>query len=235
MKKTTILTIIAVMIATALTSLRAETYAINVGEFNRLKVVEAINVDYRCNPDSAGWVTFRTDVPDAASAIGLSNSKGELTISFTVPLNEMKPVPLPTVTVYSSFLTKVENSGDSLVRVLKVQPCPEFSAAQIGNGRIVVRDIKATQVSAKINTGNGQVILFGQCDEATLKMTGTGTLQADGLEAQTVKVSVFGTGTVGCFPSKLLKIHGAGSTKIFYKGSPEIVNRAVGVKVEQLP
>lgn len=234
MTKKTILTAIAALIATALT-LRGETYSINVGEFTRLKVVEAINVDYRCNPDSAGMVIFRTDLPDAASAIGMSNNKGELTISFTVPLNEMKPVPLPTVTVYSSFLTKVENSGDSLVRVLSVQPCPEFAASQIGNGRIVVRDIKATQVKARINTGNGQVILFGKCEEASLKMTGAGTLQADGLEAQTVNVGAYGTGSIGCCPEKLLKIHGLGSTKIFYKGSPEIRNRAVGVKVEQLP
>lgn len=234
MNKKTILTMIAAIMAAALT-LRGETYSINVGEFSRLKVVEAINVDYRCNADSAGLVIFSTDIPEAASAIGMSNNKGELTISFTVPANEMKPVKLPTVTVYSSFLTKVENSGDSLVRVLRVQPCPEFSASQIGNGRIVVRDITATKVRARINTGNGQVILFGKCDEASLKMTGAGTLQADGLEAQTISVSAYGTGTIGCCPGNLLKITGLGSTKIYYKGSPEIRNRAVGVKVEQLP
>ncbi len=228
--------IIATYIAAllAVISLNAETYSLNVGEFSKLKVVESINVDYRCNPDSAGLVIFSTKAPEMASMIGLSNKNGELSVSFTVPASEMKLTDIPTVTVYSSFLTKVENSGDSLVRVMTVLPCPCFSASLIGNGRIAVRDITATQVTAAVKTGKGQISLYGKCDDLTLTMYGTGTIQADGLLAQNVKVRAYGTGAIGCNPDKLLKISGLGSTTVYYKGSPELRNRAVGVKVEKL-
>lgn len=210
----------------------AETYSINVGEFSRLKVIEGINVDYRCNSDSAGVAFFECDDPDRASAIGLTKNGEELTVSLT-SANRVYD-RLPTLRVYSSFLTKVENSGDSMVRVLTVAPCPNFNVTQIGNGRIVVRDISATRVRARITTGNGTIVLFGKCDEAVLNMTGTGHLQADGLKAATVKVSAYGTGSVGCFPTGTLTVHGIGSTSIYYRGHPEVRNRAVGVKLENI-
>lgn len=221
-----------ILAAAAIAGLHAETYSINVGEFNRLKVIDGVNVDYHCSSDSAGIVTFECADPQAASFIGMSNRDQELSISYTTT-GTTHP-NLPTVKVYSSFLTKVENSGDSLVRVMSVVPCPNFSVSQIGNGRVVVRDISATRVRAKINTGNGNVVLYGKCTEAVLNMTGTGILQADGLEAATVKVSAYGTGSVGCWARELLKIHGIGSTKIYYKGEPAVRNRAVGVKVESI-
>lgn len=217
---------------TTLSQAYAETYSLNMGEFSRLKVIDGINVDYHCSKDSAGIVTFECDNSDAASLIGMSNRDQELTLSYTT--TGQTRTGLPTVKVYSSFLTKVENSGDSLVRVMSVVPCPNFSVSQIGNGRVVVRDISATRVRAKINTGNGNIVLYGKCDEAVLNMTGTGILQADGLDATTVKVSAYGTGSVGCHPAELLKIHGIGSTRVYYRGTPLVRNRAVGVKVEQI-
>ena len=224
--------IVAIIAAVASVGLHAEVYSINVGEFNRLKVVDGVNVDYYCSRDSAGIVTFECNDADAASFIGMSNTDHELVISYTTTGQTRSG--LPTIKVYSSFLSKVENSCDSLVRVMSVVPCPNFNVSQIGNGRLVVRDISATRVRAKINTGNGSIVLYGKCDEAVLNMTGTGTLQADGLSAKIVKISAYGTGSVGCHASELLKIHGIGSTRIYYRGDPVVRNRAVGVKVEAI-
>nr|MBD5377723.1 hypothetical protein [Bacteroides sp.] len=211
----------------------AETFTLNVGEFTRLKVVDGINVDYhQCQSDSAGLVIFECNDKALASTIGMAKNKDQLTLSYTT-VNE-RPTGLPTVRVYSSFLTSVENSGDSLVRVMRVSSCPEFKVKQIGNGRIVVRDIKATKVSAALATGNGTVVLYGTCNEAALNMTGTGVIQADALKANTVSIRTFGTGQIGCNPSAELKIRGLGSTSVYYKGAPEIRNQAVGVKLEHI-
>jgi len=209
-----------------------ETYTINTGEFSRLKIIDGINVDYICSPDSAGIATFAA-TKDMASNIGFANNKGELTISLTT--TDISTQGRPSVKLYSSFLTSIENSGDSLVRVLTVAPCPAFSVKQVGNGRMVVRDINATRVNASLATGNGTVVVYGKCEEASLKLTGTGTVQADELEAKTVKCSAYGTGTIGCWPTGVLKVHGMGSTRIYYRGKPEIKSRAVGVKIEPLP
>lgn len=229
MKK--LITLIA-LVTLAVTAV-AETYTLRVNDFSRLKIVDPINVDYhQCSTDSAGLVKFTCPSKELASMIGIQQDKDRLILSYT----EMgaTPTDLPTVHVYSSFLTQVENAGDSLVRVLTVSSCPEFKAKQIGNGRIVVRDIRANKVGASLATGNGSIILYGTCNEASFSMTGTGLIQADGLKAKSVKIKAVGTGQIGCFPSEELKIRGLAATRVFYKGSPEIINQSLGVKLEPL-
>ncbi|MDE7146538.1 MAG: DUF2807 domain-containing protein, partial [Duncaniella sp.] len=141
---------------------------------------------------------------------------------------------MPLVTVYSEYLTKVENSGDSTVRVLSVARGPKFSATLIGNGRLAVRDVKSTEVNGKIATGNGTLVLDGSCERANISFMGTGVIQADGLKAQQVSVKASGTGSIGVWAVKTLSLVGAGSTKVYYKGEPEIKNRTVGIKAVQI-
>ena len=67
--------------------------------------------------------------PELAPAILFEPNKGKLAIKLTptdVPYRN-----LPTVRVYSSYLSKVENSGDSTVRVLASACMPEFNAKVI--------------------------------------------------------------------------------------------------------
>ncbi len=53
-------------------------------------------------------------------------------------------------------------------------------------------------------------------------MVGTGLIEAEGLEAMAVKCSILGTGDITCWPVKKLDVRGIGTTKIQYKGNPEI-------------
>lgn len=202
-------------------------YELNVNEFFELKVIDGINVVYSCNPDSAGLAVF-TCPASKASAFIFNNKKGKL--SMQVSTESIGKTDLPVITVYSTYLTKVENSGDSLVKVLNVAEGPKFSAKLIGNGRLVVRDIKATEVNGAISTGNGTLILSGKCREAKLNFMGTGVIQADELEAVNASVKASGTGSIGVWATEKLSIMGAGSTKVYYKGTPEIKNRSLGIK-----
>lgn len=205
-------------------------YELNVGDFNELKVADGINVDYRCNPDSTGIVTFDA-TSDIASVITFTNNKKRLEIELSPEGTDVKN--LPTVIVCSHFLTKVENYGDSSVRVLSVISGPDFKARLIGNGRLVVRNVSASQVDASINTGNGQLVIYGKCTTAKFNNTGTGNIQADDLVAQKVKCVQVGTGSIGCSASDELVIYGA-SGCVYYKGSPEIKNRAIKVKAIEI-
>lgn len=222
----------AMLLTFILSGAQTERYSLKTGEFSSLKVEDNINVDYRCVADSAGQAVFFSDAP-TASLIGFNNDKGCLKISFTNK-ELARDAAIPTVTVYSSFLTSVENVSNATVRVMSASACPTFSAKQVGNGHLVVRDIKADVVNASLNTGNGQVVLYGSCGEANFKLTGTGMIQADALEAQVVKCRAFGTGAIGCDPLKELRINGMGSTTIYYRGNPVIHNRSAGVKLEQI-
>lgn len=207
-------------------------YELDVKDFTELRVTDGVNVDYVCNPDSAGKAIFHAS-PDMASQIIFKPGNNRLEIQL-VPKEERKNRELPVVTVYSKYLSFVENSGDSLVRVLSVASGPKFKARVIGNGRISVRNVEANTVEGSIDTGKGTITLYGACTDAKLSCTGTGHIQADGLIADEVNCRLAGTGTIGCYATKNLNIMGIGSGTIYYKGTPQIKKRAMGVKVEAI-
>lgn len=208
-------------------------YALLVQEFNDLRVVNGINVDYSVSRDSAGYAVF--DCPASLSpALMFGNKDGRLTVQLSDEAT--KTVGIPTVRVYSSFLTNVENSGDSIVRVLSLTPTPKFSATIMGNGMLSVRGIESTRVDGSLNTGRGTLVLRGKCNEESLKFMGTGLIQADDLEACGVSVTAAGTGQVGVWATQVLKIKGMGSTTVYYRGNPEIKKNllTIGVKIKPL-
>lgn len=208
-------------------------YCLDVHDFTELKVTNGLNVDYVCSADSAGLAVFDT-TDDLASIIMFSNNdKGTLRVELNT--DGFKYHDLPTIRLYSSFLNKIENAGDSLVRVLTVAPCPEFNATVIGNGRLSVRDIHATTVNGKIKTGKGQLVINGKCTKANLHNTGTGSIQADGLEAAEVKCSIFGTGPIGCHATGALISQGMGSGKVYYRGPETLKIRSRGLGVKVIP
>ncbi|MCM1075803.1 MAG: DUF2807 domain-containing protein [Bacteroides sp.] len=202
-------------------------YELNVSEFHELKVVDGLNVVYSCNPDSAGLAVF-TCPSSQASAFIFKNKKGKLSMQLST--ESVGTTNLPVIHVYSTYLTRVENSGDSLVKVQNIAQGPKFTAKLIGNGRLVVRDVVATEVGASLATGRGTIVISGKCGHANFSFAGTGVIQADELEAQTASVKATGTGSIGLWAVKSFSIMGTGSTKVYFKGNPEIKNRSLGIK-----
>ncbi|MDE6491241.1 MAG: DUF2807 domain-containing protein, partial [Muribaculaceae bacterium] len=114
-------------------------------------------------------------------------------------------------------------------------PCPSFTARAVGNGRLVIRDINANDVSCSVFTGSGVIVAYGNCTNSSLSLTGTGAIQADGLKASDVKCRNTGTGSIGCWATDFLNVSGAGSGTIYYRGTPKIKKSlALGVKVEAI-
>ncbi len=224
---------IAVMSVPAVNASRAgdvTTYALNVSDFTELKVTDNISVIHRTVPDSVGTAVFRAD-PNQAAAILFEPNGAKLTIQKD---SESTVTELPVVIVYSSFLSKVENSGTGTVRVESPASGAKFSATVIGNGSLIVNNLNHVNVDASIKTGKGSLIVNGKCTNARLLDAGTGQIQADGLEADMVKCSLWGTGSVGCVARRKLNIGGAGSGTVYYIGEPEIKSHSIGVKAEPL-
>lgn len=233
MKKLLFAALAAVAFLPLSVSAQSKSYTLDVHEFHELEVVDAINVDYQCNPEKAGKVEFET-TPDLAPAILFEPSKNKLSIKLTPSDTPYRN--LPTVRVYSSYLSKVDNCGDSTVRVLASAGMPEFNAKVIGNGRLVVRNVRATEVKASILTGKGTLVIYGECTKAQLKSVGGSSfLQADDLEAQQVKCSVTGNGTINCYAVDKLNVSGLGSGTVLYRGNPEVKKSALSrVKVQSI-
>ncbi|MDE6811975.1 MAG: DUF2807 domain-containing protein, partial [Muribaculaceae bacterium] len=123
---------------------------------------------------------------------------------------------------------KVENYSDYNLRIEANIAAETFSASLIGKGSIIIADIDATNVNAKITTGMGTIIITGNCTTADFKLTGAGTIQADRLKAQNVNCSILGGGSITAYPLKTLNIRGIGSTRILYRGDPVIKRRGGG-------
>ena len=210
---------------------RLKDYVLNVGQFDKIKIDDNVNVVYRQSADSTGMVSFRAE-EDFADAFIFTVNKGTLRVQ--VSTEDVGKEGLPTLHLFSDFLTSVTSSSAMTVLVKDMAPCPKFSVNLIGNGTITVEDIKATKLSARLTTGNGTVNLSGKAHEGTYSMVGTGTIQADRVESGQVTCQIMGSGTIGCWPLERLCVKGIGSTKIYYKGDP-VIKKTGGGKLFQIP
>lgn len=209
-----------------------KSYEIKVGDFTELKIENGIKVDYRASEDSCGYAVF-TATSDRASVIMASVDKSCLTLQLSADGVTMRN--LPTVTVFSRFLQKVENEGDSLIRVINPNGVPVFKAKLVGNGQISVHGLTANSVDASLTTGNGTILITGTATQAKYSLVGTGSIQCADLKADDVKCKLLGTGYVECWPVNKLSVIGASSGKVYYRpGVQEIKNNSIGVKVLEI-
>jgi len=218
MKKILTMLMSVVALLSAATA-QADTYRINVKQFDRITVDDNVNVVFRCNPDSTGYVVYEGS-EEFADAFIFTNKKGDLRIQVTT--EDVGNPDLPVIYLYSDYLTGVTNSSDFSVRVDSNASVPKFTAKLVGNGEIICEGLRATEVNVNFITGKGKVILEGRTTKAVYKMVGTGLIQADMLSAELVECVGVGSGTIGCMAEKKLTMRGLGSTKIYYKGHPEI-------------
>lgn len=201
---------------------QADRHEVRVGNFTRLALMDDINVNYRCNADSAGMavVTCTQEVADHI-IFSLSN-KGQLTIQ--VDDEYERSGNLPAITVYSSSLEGAENAGDSTLRITGLPPMKAFKVRLTDNGKIIARGLKASQLELQILSGKGKIIADGSCDDLSLRLVGTGEIQADNVTATNVSCRIMGTGTIGCdVNGGDLKVSGSGTGKVYYKGQPNKV------------
>lgn len=204
-------------------------YTRNIGDFSSLKVVDGINVVYQQNTDSIGYATFTTTAEKAALII-LSNNNNALNIQIST--DGIGVANLPTLYVYSQTLINIENTGDSTVCAYNVAPIDRFQARLIGNGNMIISDIKASDVKGTILNGNGTITLSGKCKKLTLNSKSTGQILADKLIAEDVKCILFGTGDMKCHSDNKIMVIGSGSGKIYYSGNAtDIINRSFGINI----
>lgn len=208
-------------------ALSAKEYTINIGDFSRLKVNDNINVVYRCTPDSAGIARF--DCPDElASAFLFHNPKNE-TLKIEVSMDYEDCIDqLPTLYVYSEFLTQVETNSSGQVVVESPLRCPEFKGKLVGNGQLRIYGVNCQRLQVSLVTGNGLIVATGIADDLKCSLTGTGTIDLNGVQSKNVNCNVLGTGSIHCHPAEQLTLKGLGSTTVYYTGSPIIKKQGLG-------
>lgn len=210
----------------------AKEYNIEVGQFEKLKINGNAGVIYKCLPDSAGYARYTA--PEGNDELFNFTLKKDGTLKIQLAADYWNHTELPVIYVYSEKLTGVESSSSLSVSVENIAPCSIFKVNQIGNGSISVEDLKCTEVSASISTGNGAIYISGRCDDASFSLVGSGLISADRLAADNVKCKAVGTGSIGCWAVDNLSVKCIGTTKIYYKGSPNI-KKSGGGKLFEIP
>ena len=197
-------------------------HEVKLGNFTRLSVVDNVNVNYRCNADSAGLAVFSCTQEVADHLMFSVSNKGQLNIQVADEYERLGN--LPTITVYSSELSEAENSGESTLRVVGLPPMKTFKVRLTDNGKVIVRNVRASQLELQILSGKGKIIADGSCDDLSLRLIGTGEIQADQVTAVNVSCRIMGTGSMGCHVNGgELKVNGSGTGKVYYKGVPSKV------------
>lgn len=210
-------------------------HVVEIGDFTQLVVSNGINVDYSSVADSAGLAVFDAPVALTNYIQFKNNGKGKLEIEIELNEDNQYPRDLPTLKIYSRFLTSIENSADSTVRAISVNAGPKFKAVLIGNGRLSLKDLYTDDLTAKIMTGRGQLAISGKTQKAHLSITGVGAIQADGLDASEVTATVTGPCTIGCTATQSLTVKGMGPGTVYYAGQPEVIkNRSISGKIKPL-
>lgn len=222
MMKRVWISLICMVVMTLTAGAQVSRHQVQVGNFSRLALLDDINVNYRCNADSAGIAVFTCNQDVADHFIFNLSDKGRLSIQ--VDDEYERQGHLPTITVYSASLDEVENSGDSTLRVTGLPPMKAFKVRLTDNGKIITRGVSASQLELQILSGKGKIIADGSCDDLSLRLIGTGEIQADQVEAVNVSCRIMGTGRIGCnVNGGLLKVSGSGTGKVYYKGTPSKV------------
>lgn len=228
MKLFRILTIVAALAVSF--QISAKEFTMTIGQFSKLSVDDNVNVVYAGDTGTPSRVTYEGD-KKYAHAFLITHKGDKLRIQ--VETTFVDDPELPTLYVYSDFLQNASLSAESTLTLKSVAPGSKLDLSVMGNGQLIADDVRATKVSAAIKSGNGTISISGHCQAADFTMVGAGTIQADRLEANDVSCKILGNGSIGCWPVDKLKVRGIGSTKIYYKGTPEI-DKMGGGKVLQL-
>ena len=213
-------------------SASAYTYTVEIGQFEKLKVNGNIRVVYNTLPDSTGYARY--EAPLGNDNIFVFSTKADGSLKVQPNDNQWGQKDLPVLYIYSDFISSVESYSDLSIELLNLAPCASLSINLVGNGTIYVENIKSNNVTAAITTGNGSIYLYGVCVNANYRMVGAGLISADQLRAENVKCRILGTGSIGCWPIDNLNVTGLGSTKIYYKGKPNVSKKGGG-KLFELP
>lgn len=221
-----LLPLLLATIAAITAAAQSKNYAIEVGDFHELTVVNNINVIYSSKADSIGFATYSCS-PNAAADIAFTNKGGKLKVEIN---QEPSGESLPTITLYSLVLDKATNWGDSTLILDSISPVATLKLKVVGNGEIIATDVKCTTAEASIDTGNGHIFISGKCQQARLKSLSTGAIEAGGLQAVSAICSITGTGSIDCWATKNLKVSGIGSGTVYYRGNPEIKAKGIGIK-----
>ncbi len=96
-----------------------------------------------------------------------------------------------------------------------------------GSGDMTVEQLAARSVAVGIS-GAGKVILAGEAERQSVRISGSGNVQTGKLTSQEVDVHISGSGNVTVNAAAKLDVHISGSGSVRYHGQPQVSQHISG-------
>jgi hypothetical protein len=153
----------------------------------------------------------------------VSVAGGLLTLA-TEPGFDIDPTDSITWQVGLPDLTAVTISGAGTIEAPRLTT-DRLTAAISGAGVIVLDDLTTTHLNLSVS-GAGTITASGTADSVEVGSTGTGTIEAGGLEVATAAVAMPGVGDITLWVTDRLDVDYSGLGSLSVYGAPEITGDA---------
>jgi hypothetical protein len=127
-----------------------------------------------------------------------------------------------TVTVTFQDIDKISLGGSGNVMSKDLIKASSLKVSIGGSGNIEAQ-VDAENLKAAV-AGSGNIKLTGNADQLTCSIAGSGDVKAYGLQTDTTKASIAGSGSVRVSVKTKIKASIAGSGSVYYKGNPKYVD-----------
>ena len=153
----------------------------------------------------------------------LINTEGSLNI---LPANINKTNQL-TITIELKDLSSLEVSGLGDIQINALST-PSLSIVMSGAGRVQIKQLTTDSLDVNLS-GLGTIELSGEAKQATVNISGAGSVTAPDLKIQTVNVSVPGLGSATLWVTDKLTGNISGAGSVSYYGNPQANTNSTGL------
>lgn len=127
-----------------------------------------------------------------------------------------------TVTVTFQDIEKLSLGGSGNVISKDLIKADNLKVSIGGSGNIEA-EVDAENIKASV-AGSGNIELTGNANELKCSIAGSGDIKAYGLQTDTTRASIAGSGSVRVTVKTKIKASIAGSGSVYYKGNPKYVD-----------
>jgi len=192
--------------------------------FNKLIVKTCANIIYHPTDKHQHYIDITID-SDLTDRVYFTVDNGTLTIDLKAGTyyNIKKFV----VDVYSPYLTEVDMKGSGNFECYDRIMLSNFNLKISGSADAKIHHIECEMLSIIIS-GGGNVNIAGNCQNAEMKISGSGDLCASKLYTKNAITKISGSGEIDISVSENLNAKVSGSGYIIYKGNPNVIEKVTG-------
>lgn len=197
-----------------------ETRTLNLDPFTRVEANGDFKVYIQQGPVQTVQVKGEPNILDQLET-NISNGSWDIEYRECVRRSKQVEVYITMPEVQSLYL-----NGSGRIVSQNAITTTELPVTLNGSGKIEL-DVSAAKVITQL-TGSGEMVLQGEAPLHNVSISGSGRIEAFGLQAEDVTVVLSGSGVAEVSASETLAADITGSGTVYYQGSPTVTTKVSG-------